>query len=264
MTELTKELFEKMKKCVKETVEKHSNARNILCEKRFDNIYQYVNDGICDIAIPILNKTFIVYDHDLENHEYIERLIEVQTMKAIQLQDKIVIYGHRYDEESIIGLDNIIPEFNIVDKSFTLNINREPYIYALELQYRLHIKGFELKFLLMNPKDYGDMCVIIPGISESHIDLIKRNLCDNIIVTNIVNEGTIYGGDYGEDIAALIITTDFDLLYDWEFEKMSCYWHKKYFFRIIDRSVPVFYRHRECYGKNYAFGKIVLKDGDIK
>lgn len=207
-------------------------------------------------AVPILHKGFKVSRIDLESSKRVGEDIKAiglnrATRKVAELEDDVIVNGssafHVNGIEDVYG-NTIAGTLNW--GSGTLTDANNPYTDCSNIAALIEADGFDIEFLLMHPTNYREAAKKITGAAGTWLDMIKENVTPNVLKSTAVTEGSVYGGDLGEDIAELIIPENFELL-DPNVKGMMVYE-----FDVVTRSLPVFFEYGSVTDKSDAFGKL--------
>lgn len=205
--------------------------------------------------VPILHKGFRVSRIDLMSSERSGESLRAiglarATRKVAVLEDTTIINGNATFNidgiETIFG-NTIAGTLNWGSGTPTDAVNA--YTDVLNLKSLLEADGFKLKFIAMNPTNYGEAGKKITGASGTWLEMIEK-IVPTVLQSTAVTEGAFYGGDMGEDIAELVIAENFQLLDPNNKDQMV------YDFDVIDRVVPMFYEYGSVSNKSDAFGKV--------
>lgn len=205
--------------------------------------------------VPILHKGFKVSRIDLmsskKSGEQLHAIgLARATRKVSVLEDSTIINGNSTFNidgiETIYG-NTIAGTLNWGSGTPTDAVNA--YTDVLNLKSLLEADGFKLKFIILNPTNYGEAGKKITGAAGTWLEMIEK-IVPTVLQSTAVTEGVFYGGDTGEDIAELIIAENFELL-DPNTEGQMVY-----DFDIIDRVLPMFYEYGSVSNKSDAFGKV--------
>jgi hypothetical protein len=119
---------------------------------------------------------------------------------------------------------------------------------VLNSKTKLTEDGFDAKFLVLDPTNYGEAGKLVPNTSGTWLDMIKR-IVPNVLQSAAISHGTFYMGDMGEDIAELIIAEDYELL------DPNVAGQLVYNFNVVTRVLPMFYQYGSTDSKSDAFVK---------
>lgn len=145
-----------------------------------------------------------------------DNIISRYTRDMNKQENNILICGMRSNIGNHIlqkGIDHIATDVYPKDKwdIKKFSDDNNPYHDLLEMGSVLNKNGFEPKFILINSGNYFQMAQKIKCVSGTWIELIKKNICNNILNLNSVPSNVIYAGDIGNDIAEIFLTEDFDI-----------------------------------------------------
>ncbi len=207
-------------------------------------------------TVPILNKGFKISRIDLASSgpagENLKAVgLNRASRKVAELEDKIIINGS--SEFHVNGIDDIYGNTvagTLNWGSGTLTDANNPYTDCSNLTALIEADGFDIEFLLMHPTNYREAAKKVTGADGTWLDMIKKNVTSNVLKSTAVTEGSVYGGDMGEEIAELIVPENFELL-DPNVKDMMVYE-----FNVITRSLPVFFEFGSVTDKSDAFGKL--------
>jgi len=205
--------------------------------------------------VPILHKGFRVSRIDLLSSEKSGESLRAiglarATRKVAVLEDSTIINGN-----TTFGIDGIETVYgNTVAGGLNWGTGTptdalNPYTDVLNLKSLLEADGFKLKYIILNPTNYGEAGKKITGAAGTWLEMIEK-IVPTVLQSTAVTEGAFYGGDMGEDIAELIIAENFQLLDPNNKDQMV------YDFDIIDRVLPMFYEYGSVTSKSDAFGKV--------
>lgn len=171
------------------------------------------------------------------------------TRKVAELEDSIIFKGdttRNLDGVDTVAGNTVTGGLNWGSGTPTDALN--PYTDVLNMQTALSEDGFDLKWIALNPTNYGEAGKKIPASDGTWLEMIK-GIVPTVRKSKTVTEGTILGGDKGEDVAELIIAEDFELLDPNNDQQLV------FTFDILHRIVPMFYEYGSVANKSDAFVK---------
>uniref|UniRef100_A0A6M3M408 Putative encapsulating protein for peroxidase n=1 Tax=viral metagenome TaxID=1070528 RepID=A0A6M3M408_9ZZZZ len=171
------------------------------------------------------------------------------TRKVAELEDSIIFLGdatRNLDGVNTVAGNTVTGGLNWGTGTATDSLN--PYTDILNMQTALAEDGFDLKWISLNPTNYGEAAKKIPASDGTWMEMIK-DIVPSVLKSKTVTEGTILGGDKGQDVAELVIAEDFELLDPNNDQQLV------YIFDILHRIVPMFYEYGAVASKSDAFVK---------
>lgn len=208
-------------------------------------------------TVPILHKGFKVSRIDLGSSKRTKKGtikavgLNRASRKVAELEDDMIVNGN--SAHNVNGIEDIYGNTvagTLNWGSGTLTDANNPYTDCSNLAALIEADGFDIEFLLMHPTNYREAAKKITGSDGTWLDMIQKNVTPNVLKSSAVAEGSVYGGDMGEEIAELVIPENFELL-DPNVEGMMVYE-----FDVITRSLPVFFEYGSVTDKSDAFGKL--------
>lgn len=204
--------------------------------------------------VPILHKGFRISRIDFQSSMRSGTPIKSTGLaraarKVAELEDKTIFMG-----DSTYGIDGVD---TVAGNSVTGGVNwgsgtptdaLNPYTDILNAMAALEADGFEMKWLTLHPTNYAEAGKKVTGAAGTWLEMIK-DLVPVILKSSQLAEGTFYGGDWGEDIAELIIPENYQLL------DPNVEGQRVYEFDIEHRVLPMFYEYGSVAGKSDAFVK---------
>jgi len=171
------------------------------------------------------------------------------TRLVAKLEDDAIINGN--STFSVNGIatvaENTMAGGQAWSTAPTENLN--PYQDVLDAQTMLGADGHELKFIILNPTNWGEAGKKIPSSDGIWLDMIEK-IVPTVLKSTAVTEGTFVGGDMGEDIAQLVTAENFEVL------DPNVDGQMVYDFDVINRVLPMFYEYGDTANKTEAFIKV--------
>lgn len=202
-------------------------------------------------GIPIINKGYQLSRVDMLSSKRLKSASQTRAVKKVAVkEDDLIVNG-----DSTFGIDGIVDVYNnsvVAGQNWgsgTFTDAQNPYQDIVNLKATIEADGFDVEFVMMHPTNAAEARKKVSNAAGTWMEMIKEEV-PNILITPVVSEGTVFGGDIGEDIAELVIAEEFVHLDPNNADQMVND------FNIVNRVLPMYYEYGDSTGKSDAFGAI--------
>ncbi len=188
-----------------------------------------------------LKKGFTFSREDLfaseEDGEPLDTLgAELAARQVAALEDDMILNGK--SNFSVKGITDVANQTNAAGAVWSAATEaNNPYADILTAQANLNNKGFEARFVLCDPVNYGELAKKVTNSGGTWMELVKNNVTPNVLKSSALTHGTVIVGDMGKTIARLYYAEDMVLL-DANIPDAMVY-----NFNVLDRVIPIFFEY---------------------